>query len=92
MSKYPEGFEKAFPAMIAHEGGYVNDPVDSGGETYKGVSRNNWPKWGGWKIIDELKAKGIKKAKDINDTLKNDEGMLDLVKEFYYVNFWEPLE
>jgi len=37
------------------EGGYSCDPIDIGGETYKGISRKYNPDWKGWEIIDEYK-------------------------------------
>ena len=37
---------------MKHEGGYVFDPDDSGGETYKGVARKFHSKWEGWSKID----------------------------------------
>ena len=36
-------FEKAMNTVFRAEGGYVNDPFDSGGETKYGVSKNNNP-------------------------------------------------
>lgn len=33
--------------MLIHEGGYSNDPIDLGGETYKGIARNAHPNWQG---------------------------------------------
>ena len=48
-------FNQAFQLVIAHEGGYVNDPDDPGGETYKGVARKIHSKWEGWQNIDILK-------------------------------------
>ena len=36
-------FDEAFKALIGHEGGYVNDPKDSGGETKFGVSKRAYP-------------------------------------------------
>lgn len=36
-------FEAAIPTILAHEGGYVNDPDDPGGETNYGISRRAHP-------------------------------------------------
>jgi len=36
-------FEKSLDAVLLHEGGYVNDPRDSGGETNMGISRRSYP-------------------------------------------------
>ncbi|HOW47364.1 MAG TPA: glycosyl hydrolase 108 family protein [Rubrivivax sp.] len=36
-------FDEAFEALIGHEGGYVNDPRDPGGETKYGISRRAYP-------------------------------------------------
>jgi lysozyme family protein len=82
-------FKKAFDLMIVHEGGYVNDPDDPGGETYKGVARKIHPKWLGWTIIDLLK-----KQKGFPDNLHLP-GELEIMKQlnyevssFYYDQFW----
>ena len=69
-------FTKALKKVLASEGGYVNDPDDPGGETYKGISRRYWPKWGGWKYID-------KKHWNIANSY---------VANFYYHKFWHPLK
>lgn len=37
------GFEAAFDRLMGHEGGYVNDPDDPGGETKWGVSKRSYP-------------------------------------------------
>jgi len=74
-------FNKAFDITMAHEGGYVNDPDDAGGETYRGISRRFNPTWEGWKIIDE--------CKDKNKDFPNNE--LDpLVRSFYKERYWNP--
>lgn len=86
---FPEAFEKAFPEMIGHEGGYANVSGDTGGETYKGISRNNFPNWEGWPMIDAVKKKGITKAADINNAFTKDAEMAEMVKRFYFINFWE---
>lgn len=36
-------FHDAFVRLIGHEGGYVNDPRDPGGETNYGISRRSYP-------------------------------------------------
>lgn len=36
-------FRPAFEFMIRHEGGYVNDPHDAGGETNWGISKRAYP-------------------------------------------------
>jgi len=36
-------FEKAFKEVIGHEGGYVNDSYDRGGETKYGISKRVYP-------------------------------------------------
>ncbi len=36
-------FELAIPTVLEHEGGYVNDPADAGGETNFGISKRSYP-------------------------------------------------
>ena len=36
-------FDTAFDRLLGHEGGYVNDPQDPGGETNWGVSKRTYP-------------------------------------------------
>ena len=48
-------FEDAYKKVVKVEGSYVCDSDDSGGETYKGISRRYNPKWEGWPIIDNYK-------------------------------------
>jgi len=36
-------FEQAFAIVIGHEGGYVDDPRDPGGETKYGISKRAYP-------------------------------------------------
>ena len=36
-------FDIAFKLTIGHEGGYVNDPDDPGGETNYGISKRSYP-------------------------------------------------
>ena len=36
-------FRQALEVVLAHEGGYVNDPADPGGETKYGISKRSYP-------------------------------------------------
>ncbi|WP_230369134.1 glycoside hydrolase family 108 protein [Paludibacterium denitrificans] len=36
-------FDEAFESLIGHEGGYVNNPADPGGETKFGISKRSYP-------------------------------------------------
>lgn len=38
-----EKFLRAIEKVLVHEGGYVNDPVDPGGETKFGISKRSYP-------------------------------------------------
>jgi lysozyme family protein len=40
---YSSKFLKAFDYVMYHEGGYVNDPQDAGGETKYGISKRSYP-------------------------------------------------
>ena len=39
-----DNFERCLAHVLASEGGYVNDPVDPGGETNMGISKRSYPK------------------------------------------------
>jgi lysozyme family protein len=67
-------FEIALQFVLEHEGELANHPYDRGGLTYRGIARNAWPHWEGWKYID-----------------KGEKPPLELVRKFYYDNFWVPL-
>lgn len=81
-------FEPAFEATMKHEGGYAANPAgsaDRGGETYKGISRKNWPGWKGWALIDTAKQKpGFPR------NLSSVDGLESAVQTFYKFNFWPP--
>jgi len=47
-------FETALMSTLKREGGFVNDPADSGGMTYRGISRKSNKRWVGWPIIDAM--------------------------------------
>ena len=69
-------FKESIKQVLKHEGGYVKDPIDRGGETFRGISRRFFPKWEGWGLVDE----------------NHFDPRLDaLVEGFYYEFFWLPL-
>jgi len=84
--KFMADFSTAFQLMIVHEGGYVNDPDDPGGETYKGVARKIFSKWSGWTTVDILKRQAGFPA-----NLDKDEDLQVAVSDFYRVNFWDKI-
>jgi lysozyme family protein len=77
-------FESAYKKTLEHEGGYVNDPDDAGGETYKGVARRFHSSWPGWMLID-----GYKTRPNFPKNLDNDTDLQQYVKSFYRQNFWD---
>jgi lysozyme family protein len=79
-------FNKAIKPVLQYEGGYVNDPDDNGGETYKGISRKFWPRWTGWAFIDAAKTQS-----GFPTTLSKVSGLQDSVLAFYRDNFWKPI-
>jgi len=78
----------ALRKVLKNEGGYANDPDDAGGETYKGISRKNYPTWSGWTSIDQIKKYHPRGFKTILEGTKE---LQDKVKEFYKRNFWDKL-
>jgi lysozyme family protein len=79
-------FSSAFAATMKAEGGYVNDPQDPGGETYKGVARKMNSKWDGWPLIDKAKKKNNFPA-----NLDSDTQLQDKIKNFYEINYWNKV-
>lgn len=81
-------FDKAFAALEQDEGGWCNVPGDSGGETYKGVSRNNWPAEPVWPLIDAYKGRVGSDVRALNAALAADPEVQRFIKEFYRREFW----
>jgi lysozyme family protein len=77
-------FKISYDRVMGHEGLYSNDPVDKGGETYKGISRIYNPDWEGWKVVDEYKHRGV-----FPDNMKDDTYLENLVYKFYYKTYWD---
>jgi lysozyme family protein len=79
-------FKPALHKMLTREGGYVNDPDDPGGETYKGIARNMHSKWNGWLRIDMHKNQSGFPA-----NLEKDTELENEIALFYQVNFWDKI-
>lgn len=75
-------FNEAIAEVLDVEGGYVNDPDDPGGETIGGIARKYNPRWPGWSIIDEIKARGeVPQTSDVERELY----------EYYRIMYWDPV-
>lgn len=85
-----EDFNIAYDITRKTEGGWHNasgvNSSDKGGETFKGIARKYWGTWKGWVIIDSLKQKPGFPGTALADPTLN-----QLVREFFKVNFWDPL-
>ena len=91
-------FDESLNLVLEHEGGYVNDPRDSGGETYRGVSRRWHPDCPIWGIIDQT-ANSLhlshpyskNEVKKLGSILWANKALTDMVHYFYKKEFWEPI-
>ena len=81
-------FNSAFQITMGNEGGYANNPADSGGETYKGIAKNYWPNWEGWPAVDQAISTHPQK---INTTLAANNELQIQVQAFYKQNFWDTI-
>lgn len=79
-------FVKAYRRTARNEGGYVHDPDDHGGETYKGIARKFHPGWKGWEIIDQHRARP-----DFPKCLYGITFLDSLVLSFYRITFWDEM-
>lgn len=77
-------FLLAFEKTMGHEGKYAKDPDDSGGETYKGISRRFNPVWEGWKVIDDVKTHS-----EFPSILNSLPQLQECVKDFYKEYYWD---
>ncbi len=76
-------FDIAYNRTKPFEGGYVNDPDDLGGETYKGISRKANPKWEGWLIVDFHKS-----LPNFPRNLESSKELQNMIPGFYKKNYW----
>lgn len=80
-------FEQALKLVGLAEGGYSNNPLDSGGETICGIARNANPDWAGWKMIDLWKTRGVT-GKNLDKIAKSDPHFMELVDALYRGKYW----
>ena len=91
MINFSNKYNTCIEKLLKKEGGYVNDPDDKGGQTYRGISRKYNPNWKGWVIVDnylkefKTESNAFKKALDRNEVL------LDQVKDYYKKYYWDTL-
>jgi lysozyme family protein len=79
-------FNTTVQKTLVHEGGYVNNSHDAGGETYKGISRVHHPEWAGWAIIDDYKH-----GPNFPRILETDARLQQLVVKVYVDGYWKNL-
>ena len=51
-------FDEIIDVVLEHEGGYVNDPTDTGGETKYGISKRAYPD-------EDIKELTVERAKEL---------------------------
>lgn len=98
LGKYGEDYVRCLLFTMAAEGSFSYREADTGGMTYKGISRKWNPKWVGWVIIDralekypELKIPYKKPPASIhklNFELNVNEELEYLIYAFYYENYY----
>lgn len=81
-------FEIAWGEAEINEGGYVNDSLDQGGETYRGITRRFHPDWAGWRLIETHKTAS---PANFTQRLDNDKQLYQLVLKVYRHSYWKPI-
>lgn len=80
-------FKDAFTRTMGHEGGYVKDADDLGGETYRGISRKFNPGWVGWTRVDRAK-----RRRGFPGNLAPDAALQAGVEAFYKQHYWDKFQ
>lgn len=80
-------FKLAFDKIVLHEGGYVNNPNDKGGETFMGIARKYHSTSPMWKIIDEYKTKYS--TRNLTQALKKNAEVIHTVTVIYKEEYWD---
>jgi lysozyme family protein len=79
----------ALDFTLRYEGGYAKNPLDRGGETFRGISRNHWPTWPGWLAVDRIMEQVPREH--LNRILMADTDLTLLAIQFYRENFWDKI-
>lgn len=82
-------FKISYIQVVGLEGVYDNDPNDTGGETVFGISRNNFPNWAGWSIVDGYKTQYGSGSGAFLNALAADQTLASLRETWYKENFWD---
>jgi len=88
MSHFDIGLKK----VLICEGGYVFDPDDRGGETYRGVARKFHGEWKGWDEIDLIKENRPIKFNEIIKSQALDMEIAKFYKKKFYKANWNKLQ
>jgi lysozyme family protein len=80
-------FTPAYERTMRFEGGYVNDPDDPGGETYRGITRRFNPGWEGWQMIDKAR-----NAPDFPVCLDRLKALEKAVSKLYKQLYWDRFQ
>lgn len=84
-------FEKALKLVGLAEGGYSNDPRDSGGETICGLARNKNPDLSIWQTLDAWKERGVTDGKELDRMARADLHFMGRVKAVYRGRYWNTV-
>lgn len=76
-------FDSAYQKLLLIEGAYTDNPNDSGGETYAGISRRAHPRWPGWTLLEEWKQSPGFPANIDHEQLE------PMVRELYRKEYWD---
>lgn len=82
-------FATAYAPTRRHEGRWSNNPNDPGGETIFGISRNAWPSWRGWVVLDTCPRSERGGVPAIPPHVETQ--LLELAAAFYRGRFWDTL-
>lgn len=71
------GFTRALPRVLAHEGGYVNDPLDPGGATNKGIT---------FRVYDAYRIRKGLPTRDVRAITATE------IAEIYRLQYWDAVK